>query len=157
MYTQSPCSGTILGVSCRGDCKGKKNTRMAWSVTNCRALQLLLRVAEMTVPHWIWNRVCILRVRSEIGYGKSYNHLVWNRVRTGICILPPTAVALTQILRTYAWKSSCTQNHGSDAYSARKKRDSVSNKTWCKRSRNIREYVKGKRTLFAKNILFRWT
>ena len=28
--------------------------------------------------------------------------------------------------------------------------------TWRKRSRNIREYLKGKRVSFAKNILFRW-
>ena len=32
------------------------------------------------VPHRVWNRVYILRVRFEIGYGKSYI-LVWNRVR----------------------------------------------------------------------------
>ena len=36
--------------------------------------------AEITTPHRVWNRVYILRVMSEIGYGKSYI-LVWNRVR----------------------------------------------------------------------------
>ena len=40
----------------------------------------LLRVAEFATHHRVWNRVYILRIRSEIGYGKSYI-LVWNRVR----------------------------------------------------------------------------
>ena len=40
----------------------------------------LLRVAEIATHHRVWNRVYILRVRSEIGYEKSYI-LVWNRVR----------------------------------------------------------------------------
>ena len=39
-----------------------------------------LRVAEITTPHRVWNRVYIFRVRSEIGYEKSHI-LVWNRVR----------------------------------------------------------------------------
>ena len=39
-----------------------------------------LRVAEFATHHMVWNRVYILRVRSEIGYGKSYI-LVWNRVK----------------------------------------------------------------------------
>ena len=46
------------------------------------------------------------------------------------------------------------------AYAKKKKTGTrsqhVSNKTWSKRSRNIREYVEVKHASFAKNILFRW-
>ena len=40
----------------------------------------LLRVAKFATHHRVRNRVYILRVKSEIGYGKSYI-LVLNRVR----------------------------------------------------------------------------
>ena len=57
----------------------------------------------------------------------------------------------------YASKFSCTQNHGSDADSVRKNKWDTSKTKHDANdhgTRNIREYVKGKRPSFAKNILF---
>ena len=84
--------GTISSVMCRrGHCVRnslwpgyirKKIARIVWGVILSRTMSLwiIFRVAEITVPHRVWYRVYILRVRSEIWYRKSYI-LVWNRVR----------------------------------------------------------------------------
>ena len=60
----------------------------------------------------------------------------------------------------YVYRSSCTQNHGSDAYNVRKKRDSVSTRIKLHEANDHGKdasIVKGKRASFANNIsVFRW-
>ena len=71
-----------------------------------------------------------------------------------------TAVALTHISAYSTHKNLAVHKIMEVMRSAYAKNGTrsqhVSNKTWRKRSWNIREYLKGKRASFAKNILFRW-
>ena len=81
-----PCVG--LGYDCSSNVsprtlhRKEKNTHTVWGVTKSRTVSLwiLFRVAEITIPHRVWNRVYNVRVRSEIGHRKSCI-LVWYRVK----------------------------------------------------------------------------
>ena len=65
--------GTIMPITFRR--QKRKKSHIVWSVPYG-----VIRVAAIAVPHRVWSRVYIRRVRSEIGYGKSYI-LVWNGAR----------------------------------------------------------------------------
>ena len=68
-----------------------------------------------------------------------------------------TAVALTHISAYSAHKNLGARKIMEAMRTANGTRSlHVSNKTWRKRSRNLREYVKRKRALLVKNIIFRW-